>query len=102
MSTKKPPAIAGGIPLLKDPRLRGDDINVARMTYCQLAQAANHVTSADCGTDNASHVRAHSVHQEEVLRVILGTFHLRNTCGHRHGGHASRTDKRVCCRQCLR
>ena len=35
------------------------------------------------------------MHQEEVLRVILGTFHLRNTGGHRHGGHASGTDERV-------
>ena len=61
----------------------------------RLRKPTNHVTGADCGTDHAGHVGAHGVHQQEVLRVILGTFHLRNTCGHRHGGHACRTDERV-------
>ena len=35
------------------------------------------------------------MHEEEVLRVILGTFNLRNTGSHRHSGNACGTDKRV-------
>ena len=35
------------------------------------------------------------MHQQEVLRVVLGTFHLGHAGGHRHGRHTGRTDQRV-------
>ena len=86
---QRPPHRAGAIIAGLDP---------SRLPTAQddvLRQTADHVACADCSTNNAGHVRAHGVHQQEVLRVVLGTFHLRHAGGHRHGGHAGRTDQRV-------
>ena len=66
-----------------------------RARHDSLRESANHVTGADCGTDNAGHVRAHGVHQQEVGRIGLLSFTLGNTGSHRNGGYARGTDQRI-------
>ena len=60
-----------------------------------LAKAANHVTSANRRTDDACHVGAHGVHQEEVLRIVLRALDLGDTGCHRYCGDARGTDEGV-------
>ena len=47
------------------------------------------------GTDDAGHVRAHRVHQQEVRRIGALAFLLGDTRGHRNGGDAGRAYQRV-------
>ena len=47
------------------------------------------------GADYACHIGTHSVHQQEVAGILCLADLLRNTSGHRYGGHTGRTDQRV-------
>ena len=47
------------------------------------------------GADDAGHVGAHRVHQQEVAGILLLAFLLGYARRHRHGGYAGRADERI-------
>ena len=49
----------------------------------------------DGGADDACHVGAHSVHQQEVAGVVLLAHHLGHAGRHRHGGHTGGADEGI-------
>ena len=57
-----------------------------------LAEDVDKDTSSDGRADDAGHVGAHGVHQQEVGGVLALADLLGDTSGHRHGGNAGGTD----------
>ena len=63
--------------------------------FCLAAEDAQQETCSDGGADNASHVGAHGVHQQEVGRIGLLAFLIGYTGSHRNGRHTGGTDEGV-------
>ena len=51
-----------------------------------LRQEAEQSTGGHCRTDDACHIGAHGVHEEEVVAVVLQSHIMTDTGGHWHGG----------------
>lgn len=64
----------------------------SRIPYESLGEPGNHVSGGNRRADYARNVRPHGMHEEEVLRVVLGAFELGNTGSHRNGGNSGGTD----------
>ncbi len=47
-----------------------------------LTKHAQQEPCGDGGTDDAGHIGAHGMHQQEVGGIVLLTFHIGNTGGH--------------------
>ena len=60
-----------------------------------LRQETEQSTGSNGRTDNASDVRAHSVHQQEVVAVVLQTEVVGDACSHWYSTHAGIADERV-------
>ena len=60
-----------------------------------LAKDLQQEACGDGGADNAGHVGAHGVHQQEVTGVVLLAHHVGNTGSHGNGGDTGRTDQGV-------
>ena len=60
-----------------------------------LAKDLQQEACGDGGADNAGHIGAHGVHQQEVTGVVLLTDHVGNTGSHGNGGDTGRTDQRI-------
>ena len=70
---------------------------VSHTSVCRALAAEDRQQEAgrDGGADDAGHVGAHGVHQQEVGGVLLLAHHLGHAGRHRHGGHAGGADQRV-------
>ena len=66
-----------------------------RFFKAELTENAQQETCRDGGADDACHIGAHSVHQQEVGGVRLLTFRVCNTGCHRNGRNTGRADERV-------
>ena len=60
-----------------------------------LIQETQQDTCGNCAADDAGHVRAHGVHEQEVGAVVFLTFDQGDTRRVGHGGDTGVTDKRV-------
>ena len=65
------------------------------LSFVLLAEERHEDARGDRGADDAGHVRAHSVHQQEVRGILLLAHDLGDTRRHRDGGNAGGTDQRV-------
>ena len=61
----------------------------------ELAEYAQQEACGDGGADDAGHVGAHGVHQQEVGGVGLLAFQVGHPGGHGHGGHTGGADEGV-------
>ena len=59
------------------------------------SELCQHGACSNCSTDNACYVRAHSLHEQVVGRVVAKTYHLGYAGCHWYGRYACGTDQRV-------
>ena len=60
--------------------------------FVLLTKDAQQETCSDGGADNASHVGAHGVHQQEVGGVVLLAYGVGNTGSHGNSGNTGGAD----------
>ena len=79
------------LPAHAEPKCAGNTFSVGFL----LSQNADQNTSRNSGTNNAGHVRTHSMNQQEVAGIILLPNLLGNTGSHRNSRNTSRTNQRI-------